>query len=137
LYMQGMAWLFGIDLQLAIPNAFYYATWMGLLVTALNLIPSGQLDGGHANYAVFGPVIHRWTGRMAFLLMATASVVGFWFYNSPSGFLLAVLLAVMLRVGHPTPLDTEPLDLKRKVIAAATLVIFILCFVPIPIKLAY
>jgi membrane-associated protease RseP (regulator of RpoE activity) len=137
LYMQGMAWLFGIDLQLAIPNAFYYATWMGLLVTALNLIPSGQLDGGHANYAVFGPVIHRWTGRMAFLLMATASVVGFWFYNSPSGFLLAVLWAVMLRVGHPTPLDTEPLDLKRKVIAAATLVIFILCFVPIPIKLAY
>ncbi len=137
LYMQGMAWLFGVNLQYAVPNAFYYASWMGLLVTALNLIPSGQLDGGHANYAIFGPVVHRWTGRVAFVLMATFAIVGFWVYNSPSGFLIAVLLGVMLRVGHPRPLDTEPLDMKRRVIAFATLVIFILCFVPFPIRLAY
>lgn len=136
-YMHVMAWLFGVDLQFAVPNEFYYATWMGLLVTALNLIPSGQLDGGHANYALFGPVVHRWTGIVAFVLMAVFAVSGYFIYNSPSGFLIAVLLGVMLRVGHPRPIDTEPLDRKRKIIAFLTLVIFALCFVPFPIRLAF
>ena len=49
------------------PNPFYFAAWVGLLVTALNLIPSGQLDGGHALFAVFGEKVHRWTGFIAFL----------------------------------------------------------------------
>jgi len=137
LYMKGIAWLAGVDLTLTVPNAFYYATWMGLLVTALNLIPSGQLDGGHANYAVFGPVVHKWTGRLAFVLMATFAISGYWFYNSPSGFLIAVLLGVMLKVGHPRPLDTEPLDAKRRLLAFLTLIIFILCFVPFPIRLTF
>lgn len=137
LYMQGIAWLAGVNLELAVPNAFYYATWMGLLVTALNLIPAGQLDGGHANYAVFGPLVHKWTGRLAFVLMAAFAIAGYWFYNSPSGFLIAVLLGVMLKVGHPRPLETEPLDMKRRLIAFATLIIFILCFVPFPIRLTF
>jgi membrane-associated protease RseP (regulator of RpoE activity) len=137
LYMQAMAWIFNVDLQYAVPNAFYYASWMGLLVTALNLIPSGQLDGGHANYAVFGPIVHRWTGRLAFVFMTFFAIIGFWYFNSPSGFLVAVLLGVMLRVGHPRPLDTEALDLKRRLIAGVTLLIFVMCFVPFPIRLAY
>lgn len=137
LYMQLLAPLFGIDLSLAIPNAFYFATWMGLLVTALNLIPSGQLDGGHANYAVFGPLVHKWTGRLAFGVMATLAFFGYWLYNSPSGVLIAVLLGVMLRVGHPRPLSDEPLDAGRKAVAFLTLLIFALCFVPFPIRLAF
>lgn len=137
LYLQLLAPLFGVDLTLAVPNAFYYATWMGLLVTALNLIPSGQLDGGHANYAVFGPLVHKWTGRIAFAAMATLAFLGYWLYNSPSGVLIAILLGVMLRVGHPRPLSDEPLDGKRKVVAFLTLIIFVLCFAPFPIRLAF
>ncbi|NNE65317.1 MAG: site-2 protease family protein [Pyrinomonadaceae bacterium] len=131
-----LAWLQGIDLSQPIyPNPFYGATWIGLLVTALNLIPSGQLDGGHAVFAVFGERIHRWTGRIAFVLMAFMSVLGLYLYNSPSGFLFAIILAVMLKIRHPKPLDTTPLDKKRIAIAILTLLIFVLCFVPIPLEL--
>ena len=84
---------FGIDLQFGIGNAFYFAAWVGLLVTALNLIPSGQLDGGHAIYAVFGETVHHWTGPIAFPVMAVLSVLGMYFFNSPSGFLIAIILA--------------------------------------------
>ncbi len=136
LYMKAVAYLAGVDLSTAVPNGFYYATWMGLLVTALNLIPAGQLDGGHANYAVFGPAVHKWTGRAAFAAMASFAVGGFWIYGSPSGILIAVLLGVMLKVGHPRPLETAPLDPKRIAVAVLTLIIFVLCFVPFPITFA-
>lgn len=136
LAMKLLAWLFNVDLSVpVIPNPFYFAAWLGLLVTALNLIPSGQLDGGHAIYSVFGERVHRWTGRIAFVFMAVFSIAGFYFYNSPSGFLFAVLLGVMMRIRHPEPLDDTPLDFKRKVLAALVLLIFALCFVPFPIQI--
>jgi membrane-associated protease RseP (regulator of RpoE activity) len=116
-------------------NPYYFAAWVGLLVTALNLIPSGQLDGGHAIYAVFGERIHFWTGRVAFIVMAVLSVVGMYFFNSPSGFLIAIILGVMMRIRHPRPIDQTPLDGKRRLIAILTLVIFLLCFVPFPIQI--
>lgn len=130
-----LAMLFGIDLSLPImANPFYFAAWVGLLVTALNLFPSGQLDGGHALFAVFGSKVHKWSGRIVFVVMATLAVSGWFIYNSPSGFLFAILLGVMLRVGHPEPYDLTPLDFKRKLIAVLTLLIFVLCFVPFPIQ---
>jgi membrane-associated protease RseP (regulator of RpoE activity) len=135
LLMRAFAALFGIDLNLAVANPFYAAAWLGLLVTALNLIPSGQLDGGHAIYAVFGERIHWWTGRIAFAVMALFSIAGFYFYNSPSGFLFAVLLGIMMRIRHPEPLDETPLDFKRKIVALLVLLIFALCFVPFPIQI--
>lgn len=131
-----LAFMGGVDLSKPIePNAFYAATWLGILVTALNLIPSGQLDGGHALYAVLGAKTHKWTGRIAFVAMTLLSILGLYLYSSPSGILFAVILAVMLRVGHPEPYDKSPLDFKRKIIAFLTLIIFILCFVPFPIQL--
>lgn len=136
LFFKAMAWLGGINLKIPMAhNAFYSAAWVGLLVTALNLIPSGQLDGGHAMYAIFGKRVHWWTGRVAFVAMAAFSIVGWYAFGSPSGFLIAVLLGVMMRIKHPEPLDDEPLDAKRKVIAVMTLLIFILCFTPFPIQL--
>lgn len=136
LMMRFMAWIFNVDLSVPmLTNPFYFAAWLGLLVTALNLIPSGQLDGGHAIYAVFGERIHWWTGRIAFAAMALFSIAGFYFYNSPSGFLFAILLAVMMRIRHPEPLDDTPLDFKRKIVAWMVLLIFILCFVPFPIQI--
>ena len=136
LLMKSIALLFGKDLHFGIGNPFYYAAWVGLLVTALNLIPSGQLDGGHAIYAVLGKRIHYWTGRIAFAVMATLSILGWFLYGSPSGFLIAILLGVMMKIPHPEPYDQTPLDSKRKLIALATLVIFILCFVPFPIQIS-
>lgn len=125
----------GHDPSTSYGNAFYYAAWIGLLVTALNLIPSGQLDGGHAIYALFGEKVHRWTGRIAFPAMAALAVVGLIFYGSPSGFLVAIILAVMMRLRHPQPWDMTPLDGKRKAVAFLTLLIFVLCFVPFPIQI--
>jgi len=130
-----IALLCGVDLRFAAGNAFYFAAWVGLLVTALNLIPSGQLDGGHAVYAVFGERVHYWTGRIAFPAMAILSILGLYFYSSPSGFLIAIILGIMMRIKHPRPFDQTPLDKKRKVIACLSLLIFILSFVPFPIQI--
>ncbi len=116
-------------------NPFLAAAWVGMLVTSLNLIPSGQLDGGHAVYSIFGERFHFWTGRIAFAAMSVISLLGWFLYNSPSGFLFAVLLAVMLRIKHPEPLDDAPLNFARKIVAVLTLIIFILCFVPFPIRI--
>ena len=135
IFMQLLAAGMGVDLSAIYGNPFYFAAWVGLLVTALNLIPSGQLDGGHAIYAVLGPKVHLWTGRIAFVVMSVLSVVGLLVFNSPSGFLIAVLLGVMLRVGHPQPWDTSPLVGKRKAVAFVTLLIFIVSFLPFPIKI--
>jgi membrane-associated protease RseP (regulator of RpoE activity) len=136
LLMRLFAAFFGIDLNYGVGNAFYFAAWVGLLVTALNLIPSGQLDGGHAVYAVFGEKVHYWTGRIAFVVMTLLSAAGIYFFNSPSGLLIALLLGIMMRIPHPRPLDQTPLDGKRKAIALLTLAIFVLCFVPFPIKIS-
>lgn len=135
LVMQAIAFFAGVDLGASVRNPFYYAAWVGSLVTALNLIPSGQLDGGHAVFAVLGETIHRWTGRIAFGAMALLSILGWFYFNSPSGFLIAVLLGVMMRIKHPIPWDQTPLDAKRKAIAFLSLVIFVLCFLPFPIKI--
>lgn len=136
LLMRALGSIVGIDPSAGIGNPFYFAAWVGLLVTALNLIPSGQLDGGHAVYAVFGERVHRLTGQIAFPLMALLSIAGLVFYGSPSGILIAIILAVMMRVKHPEPWDQTPLDGKRKVLAFATLIIFVLCFVPFPIRIS-
>ena len=126
--------LFGINPANGVMNPFYAASWVGLLVTGLNLIPVGQLDGGHTTFSVFGEAAHRWIGRIAFVLMALTAVTGFIFYNSPSGFVFVILLGFMLRIKHPSPMDETPLDGKRKIIAFLTLLIFILSFSPFPIR---
>jgi membrane-associated protease RseP (regulator of RpoE activity) len=135
LFMRVVGLVLGQDPVSSIGNPFYFAAWIGLLVTALNLIPSGQLDGGHAIYAVFGKRVHFFTGRIAFVIMTALSIIGFVYFNSPSGFLIAVLLGIMMRIGHPEPYDQTPLDGKRKLIAFVTLVIFVLSFVPFAIRI--
>lgn len=133
-----LAYFFGVNLEsasLAKVNPYYAAAWLGLLVTALNLLPSGQLDGGHAIYALFGRKIHKLTGLVSFITMSLLAIIGFYFYNSPTGFLFAVILGIMLYIPHPQPPDETPLDLKRKIIFIFVLLIFILSFAPFPIHL--
>ena len=128
--------LFGIPLDPnAPPNPLYMAAWIGLLVTSLNLMPVGQLDGGHGTFAVFGGHAHRIIGRIAFVTVVVLAILGFWWHNSPSGFLYAVLLGIMMKVPHPAPGIMEPLGTKRTVIAIITLLVFALCFWPFPISI--
>ena len=111
------------------PMAF--AAWFGLLATALNLFPIGQLDGGHISYAVLGP---RST-VVTFAMLGVAMVLTFF---SASWIVWTGLLMVMLfMVGprHPRVFDEEePLDRARLVLALCAVVIFVLCFTPAPIQ---
>ncbi|HEV7743868.1 MAG TPA: site-2 protease family protein [Pyrinomonadaceae bacterium] len=127
--------LAGVKLVDAQPNPFYLAAWIGLLVTSLNLMPVGQLDGGHGTFAVFGQRAHKIIGRIVFVVVAVTSVLGFVWHGSPSGFLYTVLLAVMLRIRHPMPETMEPLDRARSLIALLTLIVFVVSFVPFPITI--
>lgn len=131
-----LARLLGMPLDPNTPiNPLYMAAWIGLLVTSLNLMPVGQLDGGHGIFAVFGARAHHWIGRFAFVAVVILAILGFWWHNSPSGFLYAVLLGIMMRFPHPTPGIMEPLGTKRTVIAIVTLIVFALCFWPFPISI--
>lgn len=126
---------FRIDLATSVINPFYLAAWVGLLVTALNLMPVGQLDGGHGTFASFGPIAHQWIGRVAFACMVALSVLGWLWHGSPSGVLYVILLAVMLRVRHPQPEQMEPMGAARVAIGIITLLVFVLCFLPFPITI--
>jgi membrane-associated protease RseP (regulator of RpoE activity) len=102
------------------------ASWFGLFMTALNLMPIGQLDGGHVVYALLGE------------RAGIVSRVGWWvcvclIYFSPSWILWAILIRVLGRQHPPTLNDDEPLGGARAAVALLGLVIFIVSFVPSPI----
>lgn len=105
------------------------AGWVGLLVTALNLIPAGQLDGGHVLYAALGPRWHRRTSRAI-----TAALLVLGLSLNPTWLIWAVLLMV-LGTRHPQLLDdATPLDARRLLGAAATALLFVLTFTPQPLS---
>ncbi len=117
------------------PMAF--AAWFGLLATALNLFPIGQLDGGHISYAV----LRRQSTKLTYLTLAALvmlNVVLTVVYSTPALLLFTVLIVVMLVVfgpRHPPVMDEAfPLDRTRVVLAVVALAIFILCFTPVPIR---
>jgi membrane-associated protease RseP (regulator of RpoE activity) len=103
-----------------------YAGWVGLFVTALNLLPIGQLDGGHVAYALFGG-----RSRIVFLIAITALAFITVFIN-PGWFLLLILI-ILFGFRHPAPMDDQtPLDTTRKVIGGLTFLVFFLSFTPAP-----
>lgn len=113
----------GFDVYLH-PVAF--AGWIGMFVTAMNLLPIGQLDGGHLVYALIGPR-HR-----LFSILMVASLVVLGIFTWPGWFIWAALISV-IGLWHP-PVDDqeEPMDGKRKLISAATILVFVLTFMPTP-----
>jgi len=103
-----------------------YAGWVGLFVTALNLLPIGQLDGGHIAYALFG----RKTRKVSSIVIAITAFI-FIFY-SIAWFLLLILM-ILFGLKHPTPLDDQtPLGARRKLIGGVALLILFLSFTPAP-----
>jgi membrane-associated protease RseP (regulator of RpoE activity) len=122
------------DLAGIAPNPFYFAAWIGLLVTSLNLLPVGQLDGGHAVYSVLGRRVHWYAGRIAFLSMLALAPLGWFWHGVPSGALYVIVLFVMLRMPHPQPLDErDRLGSARTLVALLTLLVFALSFLPFPL----
>lgn len=104
-----------------------YAGWVGLFVTSLNLLPIGQLDGGHIFYSVFGSRGFRFAPLFILVLGGLTLIY--------SGWALLFILLLLLGRKHPAPLDdVTPLDRKRKILAALMLFIFMTCFTPMPFK---
>ena len=114
-------------------NAIAFPAWFGLIVTMINLLPIGQLDGGHIIYALFGRI--QWQvavvteiillGLGVYLAVKTGELLNVW--------LLWALLAQVFGLRHPPPLDDlTPLDRKRRIIGWATIAIFFLIFTPLP-----
>lgn len=113
----------GMDVQV---HNVAWAGWAGLLVTSLNLIPVGTLDGGHILYAVFGDKAKKIAPSIFIALL----VLGFFWQG---WWLWAAMLYFLGRV-HAAPLDqiTE-LDPKRRRLAVLVLIVFILVFIPVPL----
>ena len=109
-----------------------FAAWWGMLATALNLLPFGQLDGGHITYAVFGR-------RAAAISLATLGTVVLLTARSMSWVSVTVMMLLMAFVvgfRHPRIVDEEtPLDARRVAVAVFALVMFVLCFTPVPIRM--
>lgn len=103
-----------------------FAGWAGLLVTALNLIPAGQLDGGHTLYVLFGKRVER---ILPVIIGALALLGLIW-----GGWWLWVLLIYFFGRYHAEPLDQiTKLDNRRRAVAVLTLAIFVLIFTPVPL----
>ncbi|MCL4804174.1 MAG: site-2 protease family protein [Anaerolineae bacterium] len=120
----------GVDVHL---NQVAWAGWVGLFVTGLNLIPVGQLDGGHVAYALFGKRarLFFWPAIVALGLIVLYSWLAGFF--TPTWLLWIFLLLAFGRV-HARPLeDITELDPRRRVLAVFTLALFFLAFVPFPL----
>ena len=149
LLMKSMIWLFygnlppGQDLFL---HSFAFAGWLGLLITAINLMPIGQLDGGHVAYALFGRFQRR-LASMAFGLLIMFGLLGIagevgltqW-QGADKAYLPWLLCAIFMRSfmkpAHPPALDESVrLDSGRLIIGALCLALLVLCFVPAPITI--
>ena len=118
----------GLDVMI---HPVAWAGWAGLLVTSLNLIPAGQLDGGHIFHLLFGTKTSR---RIYPFLLAIVIGMGFlwsgwWFW--------AVLLFFFGR-NYAEPLDLiTPLDAKRKILGIIALIIFVLTIIPVPLSVMF
>jgi membrane-associated protease RseP (regulator of RpoE activity) len=106
-----------------------FAGWAGLFVTSLNLLPIGQLDGGHIAYALLG--------RRVAHLVAVATVVGLValaVFVSPSWWFIAVLSALFGLRHPPTSDDWTPIDGRRMMLGVFLLLVFIVTFTPRPMR---
>jgi membrane-associated protease RseP (regulator of RpoE activity) len=133
LLFRGAAWLvFGTiaDGYALNIHPIVFATWFGMLATAYNLLPFGQLDGGHITYATLG----RWSTPISVATVATALLMT---YVSTSWVVMTIIMLVMLVIlgpRHPRVIyEYEPLGRGRHLVALFALVILVLCFTPVPL----
>lgn len=121
------------------------AGWFGLFVTSMNMVPVGQLDGGHIAYTMFGEKKHYNISAVSFIVLFVLGITGMveallelnlgfgW-----SGWLFwALVLYFIIKLKHPPVMDSTQLDRKRMIIGYISFIIFILSFSPSPIVLNF
>ena len=115
----------GLDVQL---NDVAFAAWIGLLVTMFNLLPIGQLDGGHAAYALFGPKsVYLAYGAIAFCLLLGIFVDNTW--------LVWGMIATLSNPRHPAPFDdVTTVGWRRILLAAVALLVLLFLLTPAPMQ---
>ena len=114
----------GLDVQI---HPVAWAGWAGLFVTAMNLIPAGQFDGGHVLYVLFG---RKTAKRLLPFIILILAVLGF----SWSGWWLWAAMVFIFGRRNAEPLDQiTPIDRRQKILGILTLIIFILIFIPVPL----
>jgi membrane-associated protease RseP (regulator of RpoE activity) len=107
-------------------SSFAWAGWIGFLVTSLNLMPMGQLDGSHVLYALIGRK-QLYFGWAVFFGLAALSFI--W-----PGWVVWILMALLfLMIGHPPVPQSAPLTLGEKLLGWACIIIFFLTFIPVPV----
>ncbi len=119
---------------------YLLAGWLGLFITAMNMIPVGQLDGGHVIYAMFGNRIHQIISSVFLVLIFVLGFIGladFVFetklgFGWPGWLLWAIILYFVVKPKHPPVYKFEKLDKKRLITGIITIIIFILAFSPVP-----
>lgn len=117
------------DTHHIIMHPMAFAGWLGLLVTNLNLIPVGQLDGGHVSYALFGERSQQ-IAKIFYLLLLVLGLVSW------HGWLVWVVLLYFLGFRHPPPLDYwVPLDRQRRLVGYITVALYIATFMPAPFQI--
>ena len=105
-----------------------FAGWVGLFITAINLFPIGQLDGGHVIYSLFGEKSHIWAKSFFVFLLI---LIYFW----PSWGIWAIILLALTRFKFAPLIDEKVLPLKaHKRVGFVAIVIFFLTFVPVPLE---
>lgn len=108
-------------------SSYAWAGWIGFLITSLNLMPIGQLDGGHVVYALLGNK-QRWFGWAAFAALVSMSFI--W-----EGWMVWVALTLLfLMVAHPEVPEGEPLSVAEKIFGWLCMLILALTFVPVPVE---
>jgi membrane-associated protease RseP (regulator of RpoE activity) len=119
------------------------AGWFGLLVTSMNMIPVGQLDGGHISYTMLGGENHTKISSISTIILAVLgfagvldAVLGLNFGFGWSGWLFwALILYFVVKLKHPPVPDVLPLDRKRMLLGYLSFVIFVISFSPAPLIL--
>jgi len=115
-----------LDHQVVILDPIALAGWFGVFITAINLIPVSQLDGGHVGYAFFGSA-HRFVAVLIFVGMLILGLFSSWWL------LWAVLVFALGGLRHPPPLnDITPLDRKRKILAVFSFALLFVLATPRP-----
>jgi membrane-associated protease RseP (regulator of RpoE activity) len=127
LLLQWLSGFFSIP-ENAVTHPTLFAGWVGIFLTAVNLLPAGQLDGGHVARAILKDK-HKYVSWGVIIALMGLS----FYYNYTGWIFFAILILLLIGTRHQPPLnEITPLDTKRKLLGLLILIVFIISFAPVP-----